>query len=72
MKITIQEIESAINFWRKHSPATGEECALSQEVNCLATEYAMMIFEHRHEVLLEGIPARAQDLIQQWKKNSTI
>ena len=45
MDISLTELEEAINYWRRQHPATGEECALSSEVNTLAGIYAMMIFE---------------------------
>lgn len=62
--ITIQELEDVINFWRRCRPASGEECALSQEVNCLADIYALMIIEKRPAVLLAEISGAARDLIE--------
>ncbi|MFX5937817.1 DUF3717 domain-containing protein, partial [Acinetobacter baumannii] len=52
--------------WRHQRPASGEECALSPEVNALAGLYAMMIFHRRHEVDLEQIDAQARQLIEAW------
>jgi len=45
MDVTLTELEEAINYWRRMRPATGEERALSPEVNALADAYALMIFE---------------------------
>ena len=53
MEITLNELEEAINYWRIRCPARGEQCALSAEVNTLATVYATMIFE-RQSVLTQS------------------
>ena len=45
MDLTLNELEQAINYWRRMRPSTGEEHALSAEVNALADVYALMIFE---------------------------
>ncbi len=45
MDISLTDLEEAINYWRRQRPATGEECALSPEVNKLAGICALMIFE---------------------------
>lgn len=42
--VTLNELEHAINYWRALRPSTGEERALSPEVNVLARSYALMIF----------------------------
>ncbi|EOA04676.1 DUF3717 domain-containing protein [Herbaspirillum sp. AP02] len=64
--LTLTELEDAINYWRQQRPASGEECALSPEVNALAGLYALMIFHRRHEVDLEQIDAQARQLIEAW------
>jgi hypothetical protein len=50
MEITLPELESAINYWRRAVPATGEESRLCREASLLAAPYAMMIFEHRRQI----------------------
>jgi len=65
MDITLPELEQAINYWRRQRPATGEECALSPEVDVLATVYALMIFERQPSRPLASLPAPAQTLLTQ-------
>ena len=67
MDITLSELEDAINYWRARCPSRGEERALSQEVNALASLYALMIF-HRLKILsAEQIDAPTQALLQSWR-----
>jgi hypothetical protein len=68
MNISLTELEEAINYWRRQRPATGEECALSPEVNALAGVYAMMIFEGVATAPAEALNARAQELIAAWQQ----
>lgn len=65
--LTLTELEDAINYWRHQRPASGEECALSPEVNALAGLYALMIFYRRHDVALEQIDAQARQLVEAWR-----
>jgi hypothetical protein len=65
--LSLTDLEEAINYWRLQRPATGEECALSPEVNALAGLYAMMIFEHRSEVAMEVLEPQARQLVQAWR-----
>lgn len=65
--LSLTDLEEAINYWRAQRPASGEECALSPEVDALAGLYAMMIFHHRHEVALDAIDAQARQLVQAWR-----
>ncbi|WP_338847626.1 DUF3717 domain-containing protein [Massilia sp. W12] len=65
MKITLFELEDAINFWRAQHPASGEEKALSPEVNALATLYALMIYHHQREVSVE---AKLLPILQIWRE----
>lgn len=66
--ISLTDLEDAINYWRTQRPATGEECALSPEVNALAGLYAMMIIEHAHAVAISDIPTEPRQLFESWKK----
>ena len=68
MDISLTELEEAINYWRRQRPATGEECALSPEVNTLAGVYALMIFEGVHALPLERVSTGAQQLIANWQQ----
>lgn len=70
MDITLTELEQAINYWRALRPSTGEECALSPEVNALADVYAMMIFNQSHTVALAQLAPAAQQLVQAWRKQN--
>lgn len=70
MEITLTELEAAINFWRLQSPATGEECALSSEVNALASLYALMIFEHRSKLALDALENKQRTLLENWQTHT--
>jgi hypothetical protein len=68
MEITLTELEQAINYWRSARPSTGEEHALSPEVNTLANVYALMIFSHARAVSLESLEPAAQLLLENWRQ----
>ncbi len=68
MDFTLTELEQAINYWRALRPSSGEERALSPEVNALATVYAQMIFEHTRTIPLETLDAVPRQLIELWRK----
>ena len=67
MDISLTDLEEAINYWRRQRPATGEECALSPEVNALAEIYARMIFEHSGALALEALDPGPRQLISSWR-----
>lgn len=67
MEITLTELEDAINYWRGVRPSTGEERALSREVNVLADVYAMMIVKRLKTVPLESIHASVAELLDTWR-----
>lgn len=71
MDITLTELEQAINYWRTLRPASGEERALSVEVDMLATVYAMMIFRHAGSMPLEEMGTPARQLIEAWYRQRT-
>ena len=71
MNISMRELEQTINYWRQQRPAVGEECALSPEVNALAGIYAMMIMSHNESIVLELMPVIAQQLIQEWRQQTS-
>lgn len=68
MDITLTDLEQAINYWRGLRPSTGEERALSPEVNTLATLYAMMIFHGSKSLPLDTLDPAARQLLDAWKK----
>lgn len=63
MEISLVTMEQAINFWRARKPSSGEECALSPEVNALATVYALMIFHRTHSLALATLDTAQRQLI---------
>lgn len=65
--LTLTELEQAINYWRNLNPSTGEESALSAEVNALATIYALMIFHQQNATALHDLPPKVQTLLQAWQ-----
>ena len=68
MELTLTDLEQAINYWRALRPSTGEERALSSEVNTLANVYALMIFGHVKSVPLESLDSIALQLLQDWRE----
>ena len=67
MDVTLTELEDAINYWRRMKPATGDERALSPEVNALADAYALMIFERSKVMPLSSLSDAALALIEAWR-----
>jgi hypothetical protein len=70
MDITLTELEEAINYWRSLRPSTGEERALSPEVNALATAYAMMIFNGIKSIPLDGLDQASRQLLDSWRNQA--
>jgi Protein of unknown function (DUF3717) len=70
MELSLQELEAAINFWRKRKPVRGNEYALSAEVNVLARVYALMIFNHASSLTLEQLDASARELLLSWRASN--
>ncbi len=64
------ELEEAINYWRGLRPSTGEERALSTEVNALAGVYAQMIFEQRKFLPLNTLDTATLALLEKWRQRS--
>ena len=67
MDVTLTELEDAINYWRRMKPETGDERALSPEVNALADAYALMIFERSKVMPLSSLSDAALALIEAWR-----
>ncbi len=70
MDVTLTELEEAINYWRRMRPSTGEERALSAEVNALADAYALMIFERVRTRPLASLGDEATLLIEAWRTSA--
>jgi len=70
MDITLSELEDAINYWRQKRPATGEERALSPEVDMLAHLYALMIFNHASSVRRDTVAPACMQLIDNWRQQA--
>ena len=70
MDVTLTELEEAINYWRRMRPSTGEERALSVEVNALADAYALMIFERARTRPLSALAEDARLLIEAWRTSA--
>jgi hypothetical protein len=67
--ISIQEIESAINYWRGKSPSSGESLVLCNEASCLAKPYAMMIIQSSQRIPLEGLSEHERLAFQGYLQN---
>jgi hypothetical protein len=71
MDITLSELEQAINYWRAVRPSSGEERALSPEVDALAKWYALMIFHHAGALPADALDAGAVQLIDAWRNRTS-
>ena len=65
---TIQELESAINYWRSQSPAEGEELRLCPEAAALAKPYALMIVQGAQRMPLDVLDEIARSAIHGFLK----
>lgn len=70
MDLTLPELEQVINYWRSLRPSSGEECALSPEVNVLATVYATMIFNRSKSLPLDTLDTAARQLVDSWRQQT--
>jgi hypothetical protein len=66
MDISLTELENAINEWRARRPSTGEERALSPEVNALAGIYAQMIYHRQTSLPLASLDPVVRQLLEAW------
>lgn len=67
--ISIQEIESAINYWRDKSPSSGESLVLCIEASCLAKPYAMMIIQSSQRIPLDALSETERLALQAYLLN---
>lgn len=70
MDLTLPELEQAINYWRALRPSTGEERALSPEVDALANLYALMIFNRVHATPFATLDSACLQLIDAWRRQA--
>jgi hypothetical protein len=68
--ISIQELESAINYWRNLSPARGDELSLSAEASALAKAYALMIIQGAQRTPIDVLDEAARTAIQKFIKDT--
>jgi hypothetical protein len=68
--VTIQELEAAINYWRRQSPSEGEELRLCPEAAALAKPYALMIVQGAQRVPIDVLDDLARIAIQTFQKIS--
>ena len=68
--VSIQDLESAINYWRSQSPAVGEELHLCPEAAALAKPYALMIVQGAQRVPMDVLDEVARVAIQVYLKNT--
>ncbi|HLU19979.1 MAG TPA: DUF3717 domain-containing protein [Pusillimonas sp.] len=64
---SLNELESAINYWRNRSPSVGEEQALCKEAAALAEPYALMIFYSHTEIPATAMSPEAQKAMADWE-----
>ncbi|CAN5286737.1 DUF3717 domain-containing protein [soil metagenome] len=67
MEISLPELEEAINYWRALRPSSGEESALSPEVDMLATVYALMIFNGVKSMPVNALDQASRQLLEAWR-----
>ncbi len=65
-EITLTDLESAINYWRRSQPSVGEEMRLCPEASALANHYALMIISHRHSLGRQELEPRALEAFETW------
>ena len=70
LHISIQELESAINYWRNLSPARGDELILCAEASALAKAYALMIIQGAQQVTIDALDEAARSAIQKFIKDT--
>jgi len=68
--VTIQELEAAINYWRKQSPAKGDELHLCPEASALAKPYALMIVQGSQRIPVDVLDESARSAIQKFVKST--
>jgi Protein of unknown function (DUF3717) len=65
-RMTIGQIEAAINRARRAQPAVGHEASLSSDVALLASIYGLMIFHHQDEQVLAELAPGPRAALLRW------
>lgn len=65
-RVTIGELEAAINRARSAQPAAGPESSLTLEVATLAALYGRLIWERREEVGLDEVSDAERVALRLW------
>jgi hypothetical protein len=65
-RITIAQLEQAINRARDAHPASGREFALATEVSLLGTLYGALIFRGQAYVDLDDLPEPQRSALSRW------
>ena len=58
--ISIQELETAINYWRDRCPSSGDELVLCPQAAALAKPYALMIIQSSQRIPIESLSEKAR------------
>lgn len=66
MFVTIQELESAINYWRNRSPSSGDALQLCAEASALAKPYAMMIVQGAARIPVDVLDESARHALKEF------
>jgi hypothetical protein len=67
-RVTLPQLEQAINYWRNIHPSQGEESRLCPQAAALAAPYALMIISRRHELGEDEFPTAARDAFSIWRR----
>jgi len=66
-RITLPQLEEAINFWRNRAPSRGDDHRLCPEAAALAVPYALMIVRHQHDIGADELPPAALAAYRAWR-----
>ena len=66
-RISLSELETAINYWRTRQPSLGEESRLCPQAAALAVPYAQMIMQHQQDIQTTDLTPEAQAACQAWR-----
>ena len=67
MDLSMPELEALINYWRVHRPASGNDFALSPQVNVLAGVYAQMIYKGFKTLPVSALNTTTRQLLETWR-----
>jgi hypothetical protein len=70
-RISLTQLEQAINYWRNREPSQGDESRLCPQAAALATPYALMIIGHRHDIDAGELAPAAAQAYRAWQAATT-